>query len=520
MSSVNNNSLEHLPSKKANGLIHFDLDGKIFFISLNVRHFLLAKYSIDAVVGKTVQQLNDEGLTEKFYNAKNSGEANYLWHSPFLNQTTLDIIFFLVTNEEGVFSVTAHVSEISTEIFTNEVDIKKTALPANNTTIAEGVAGHNKMNYFNETNDGGWLLESISKSIPAAVYVLNLENYRLDFINEYVYTLTGYAAEEILAMDNSSIASFIETKDLLLFRRALLKTIAANNSAAETVQLFIKHKTGERRMITLTLVVFQRNNRGKVSRILGSATDITKKYNSDRYQEYVARLTELQFRKNQKLRSLSLLQGQEEERKRLARELHDGIGQLLTAIRLKLNSLEDSGLSETKLKEELGSVKELVSKTIKEVRTISYALVPIDLFDFGLEAAITQLCESADKSGLPTTFQCNLTGKRLNPTIEIEIYRIAQEGINNSLKYSKATSLDVRLVMSENAGNIKFILIDNGVGFLPDQDYIYKPNVNRSFGLRNMHERARIINGKLTIISAKGEGCVITLEAPLKLKEI
>jgi PAS domain S-box-containing protein len=386
--------------------------------------------------------------------------------------------------------------------------------------VAVGADITDKMNYLNEVESRNRLFDSISKSIPAVVYVFNLEESRLDFINDYVFTLTGFTAEEMMRTNRKMRASIIDPSDYSIFKSSLLKLTTENASTEESCQLTITHKSGERRVITLTHIVFQRNSISKPTHILGSVIDITEKHKTDKYKESVAKLQELQYRKNQKLRSLTLLQGQEEERKRLARELHDGIGQLLTATRLKLNAMEDVPPAEPKFQLLFSDVKDLVLKTIQEVRAVSYALVPIDLFDFGLDAAVMQLCETAKKSGLPALFQSNLKGKRLNSTIEIELYRIAQEAINNCIKYSKAKSLDVQLSVNNSAGHIKLMIIDDGVGFNPDQNYIYKKNTSRSFGLRNMHERTRIINGKLSIISEEGEGCVIIVEAPLKLVDL
>jgi signal transduction histidine kinase len=143
------------------------------------------------------------------------------------------------------------------------------------------------------------------------------------------------------------------------------------------------------------------------------------------------------------------------------------------------------------------------------------------LFDFGLDPSIQQLCETArQNSGISVSYSSNLNNRRLNPTIEIELYRIIQEALNNSIKYSGAESIDINISHNDKKGSLKVLVIDDGKGFDYDPDYVYKKNKTRSYGLRNMNERTRIINGKLNIISRKGEGCVISVEVPLKLNEI
>lgn len=368
--------------------------------------------------------------------------------------------------------------------------------------------------------DKGEIFSSVSASVPVVIYLLNLAEEKLEFVNEHVFALSGYTVEECMTMDKEEIFGLVAQQDLPQLIQSFSRLVLDPKMQMTGNSFRIRHKDGELRRVTSRDTVYKRDAKGNVTHLLGAITDVTEQFNSERYREAITRLKEIQQKRTQKIRSLSLLQGQEEERKRLARELHDGIGQLLTAVRIKLNDIEEKTGSEM-LDKQIADVKALVLKTIKEARNISYALVPIDLYDFGLEPSVRQLCDTAAlNTGLNVSFSSNLNNERVNPTIEIELYRIIQEALNNSIKYSDAASIDINLIHNEKQGSLKVLVIDDGNGFDYDPDYIYKKNKTRSFGLRNMNERTRIINGKLNIISRKGEGCVISVEVPLKLNEI
>jgi PAS domain S-box-containing protein len=353
---------------------------------------------------------------------------------------------------------------------------------------------------------------------PIFVFLFNLSTLKIEFANEYVFSLTGYSSAEFKERTVEEIMNMVPTEDLNNLRMAFEVMMSGQDSDYYGNSFRIRHKDGSLKRVNSKERVYKRDSEGHPTHLLCSVMDVTEQYSAERYKEALTRLQSLQQKKTQKIRNLSLLQGQEEERKRLSRELHDGIGQLLTAIRIKLNDIEHQNIEDAKLKAKIEDVKDIVIQTIKEARNISNALVPIDLYDFGLDSALKKLTETARQhAGCEVSFNSNLDGHRLNPTIEIEVFRITQEAVNNSIKYASAKSIDVNLSYSEKNGTLKIMIIDDGNGFDYDPDYIYKKNTSRSFGIRNMNERARIISGKLAIISHKGQGCVISLEVPLKL---
>ena len=152
------------------------------------------------------------------------------------------------------------------------------------------------------------------------------------------------------------------------------------------------------------------------------------------------------------------MEGQENERKRIVRDLHDGVGQLLTGIRLRVQMMEH----EEKLRDEIMS---LINETIAEVKRVSYNVMPNALVDFGLEAALRGLCDHVKKYP-PMTIDFNYVKEfdhALSFDISIAVFRIVQEGFNNIVKHSGATHADLDVLDREN--QLYLLLKDNGRGF-------------------------------------------------------
>ena len=200
----------------------------------------------------------------------------------------------------------------------------------------------------------------------------------------------------------------------------------------------------------------------------------------------------------------ALLEGQENERKRITRELHDGIGQLLTVTKLRTELIED----QDEIKSE---IKSLINETIAEVRRLSYNIMPGVLVDFGLEAALKDFCENIKKySGLQInfTYHKELKISRVNFEISVAVFRIIQEALNNVIKHAQATTADLKITEKEN--EILITIKDNGKGFKREQN-------RKGFGLLNMNDRANLLNGSFFIDSTTGSGTTIEIKIPLPL---
>lgn len=218
-------------------------------------------------------------------------------------------------------------------------------------------------------------------------------------------------------------------------------------------------------------------------------------------------------------RDLELLSGervnaQEEERRRIAREIHDSLGQLLTAIKFNVEIFEDAvNLEGNEERQRIEDIKSLLDNAMSEAREISYNLMPSVLVDFGLTPALQLLCEQFSKrDNLRILFHSNGADDRLDPAIEIGLYRIAQEALNNVAKHAEAQEVNVQLI--GDSQTIRLTIDDNGKGFYVPRFGIGK-QVRRGMGLVSMRERAASFNGVFTLDSKPGRGTEIIIEIPV-----
>jgi signal transduction histidine kinase len=218
-------------------------------------------------------------------------------------------------------------------------------------------------------------------------------------------------------------------------------------------------------------------------------------------------LTERQVRLVRE-KSAALIEGQEMERRRIVMELHDGVGQLLTVVKLRMEMIE----GQDALKQE---VRNLVNDTIAEVRRISYNVMPSSIVDFGLEAALNGLCGNIRRiAQFVLDFKyVKEHEESLNFEISIAVFRIVQEGLNNIVKHSKATKVNLYVV--EGTEYIYIVLKDNGSGFIKEN------TMNKGgFGLNGMKERAKLLEGDLSITSEVGQGTTIEIQIPLSREQL
>ena len=203
-------------------------------------------------------------------------------------------------------------------------------------------------------------------------------------------------------------------------------------------------------------------------------------------------------------RSSALLEGQENERKRLASELHDGLGQMLTVVKLRLSAAQTD--------DKLDEIKNLLDETITEVRRISNNLMPAVLLDFGLEAGLRLLCRNtSEHTGVQIEFSFDRTEARpVHFEVSISLYRIAQEGLNNIIKYAGASKAKVSVLQYKDHINME--ISDEGKGFALNE---YYASDKESKGIKNMRERAKILKGTFRIESELNKGTIITIEIPL-----
>lgn len=213
-----------------------------------------------------------------------------------------------------------------------------------------------------------------------------------------------------------------------------------------------------------------------------------------------------------KVRNRYFIKGQEEERARLARDLHDEVGQMLTALKIRVSNLQNNSNS---FETNLNDIKLILTETITSVRNISYDIMPNTLFEFGLKRAIESLFESFFRNLNSINFEIknNLSQKRFSKDFEINIFRIIQEILNNIIKHSNATSVKIHLHETET--EFAIFVTDNGNGF-NFETVASPPELKLTSGLSSLQQRVDFLDGDLEIESNVGEGCKIKVNLKIK----
>ena len=200
-----------------------------------------------------------------------------------------------------------------------------------------------------------------------------------------------------------------------------------------------------------------------------------------------------------------VVEAQELERKRLARELHDETGQALTSILLGLKPLEEATTGNGR--EAVAAVRELVVSTLQDVRRLAVELRPSALDDLGLVPAIDRLAQSYGGSGLTVDVEAQIGDARLPEPVETTLYRIVQEAVTNVAKHAEARHLSITLTRKN--GSVVAIIEDDGKGFDP------QAAESDGLGLLGMRERLALVGGTLRVEAAAGTGTTIAAEVPL-----
>lgn len=202
-----------------------------------------------------------------------------------------------------------------------------------------------------------------------------------------------------------------------------------------------------------------------------------------------------------------LTEAKEEEHKRLAQELHDGVGQSLYSISIALDNIIQR-VQDEKLHAYVKEVREELGRVMEDVKLYAQQLRPKSLDALGLIPTIQSLIQSL-QSKMPNTlfsFQTNVY-TRLSPTMEINLYRIIQEALHNVMKYAKAT--EVRISIEQTERELLVSVVDNGVGFHVEEK-------REGLGLKHIQERVFHLGGETTITSAPMEGTTIFVRVPLE----
>lgn len=201
-----------------------------------------------------------------------------------------------------------------------------------------------------------------------------------------------------------------------------------------------------------------------------------------------------------------IVETQEIERGRLARELHDETAQALTSILLGLKRIEDIAESED-VRAALADLREAVVAALQDVRRLAIELRPRALDDFGLVPALERLTQGvAEQADIAVDLESRLPEARLPEEVETVLYRVVQEALNNVVKHAGAKHVSV--VLSQKGGAVAAVIEDDGRGFAPERS-------DRGAGLLGMRERVALVYGRLTLESSEGTGTTVVVEVPL-----
>ncbi|MDR1115348.1 MAG: sensor histidine kinase [Tannerella sp.] len=207
-----------------------------------------------------------------------------------------------------------------------------------------------------------------------------------------------------------------------------------------------------------------------------------------------------QFKKEKQLiATQAILEGETAERSRLARDLHDGLGGMLSVIKLNLNEINNSSVLRNTNVDRFNSAMKMLDQSIVELRRIAHHMMPESLLRFGLKTSIDDFCRAIPHAH----FQYYGSEDRLERRLEVLLYRCAFELVNNAVKYANAKDIHVQLIVDN--GLVSLTVHDNGAGFDPLRNTI-------GTGLRNIRTRVSAFNGKIFINSSPGKGTEVSIE--------
>jgi len=335
---------------------------------------------------------------------------------------------------------------------------------------------------------------------PLPMWVVDTGSLRFLAVNDAALRLYEYSRDEFLAMTVNDIR---RPEDDEAFRDFL-------GHAGDVHYGVFRHvkKTGE--PIDIDGVGHLVAWRGRPARLV-QINDITERLRTQQTLERLNRELEVS---HERLRALSrrLFEVQEEERKRLARDLHDDVGQALTALKIQVESIARPG-NELTARSRIDEIVDTVQHTLERVRQISLSLRPPQLDDLGLAAALrSHLDRQARVAGLHAHFEAEDAPQELAPDAETACFRVAQEAINNVLRHARARNLWVRLFTA--GGRLAISVRDDGRGF--DLDSVRARAANgASLGLVGMEERMALAGGSFELRSAPGQGTVLLATFPV-----
>ena len=330
-----------------------------------------------------------------------------------------------------------------------------------------------------------------------SVAIFLVHEGKISYANPSASQTTGYANQELVGREFRSLIHPDE-RDLPFLKR--LEQGAANevsqSAASERRQIRLLTSGSEECWVDLSLGVTDLDD--KTYWVI-TAYDITRAIRADRTQKDLLRW---------------LVTVQEEERRRISRELHDQMGQDLTALTLGLKSLEHEIIVAGPGLERLKQLKRLTYELGEEVHRVAFELRPTSLDDLGLRSSLNNYIEEwSERSGIRVEFETTgLKDGAIASPVATSIFRIVQEALNNVMKHSGASR--VSLIFDHRPGDLRVIVEDNGCGFNVEKLQQTLGGVRR-LGLLGMQERAELVGGTFVVESETGKGTTVYVNIPL-----
>lgn len=260
----------------------------------------------------------------------------------------------------------------------------------------------------------------------------------------------------------------------------------------------------------LEVALIPARQRGSATELFLLASEVTERKRARQALDGLNQERLLEEVERGKQRSRQITDAQEKERLRIARDLHDGIGQQLTSLKFSLESLRPE--TPERNAEKIPQLRELSKEIIRSVRTATFNLAPPELTDYGLVAALEKMATELSRlTGERIVFQNKGFSNRLDPTAEINLYRIIQEAVNNAIKYAGANYILIALSCGKSL--LSITIDDDGDGFDPDE--LAEEANGGGHGLTNMEDRIHDINGRIFLRSDPESGTRITINVPI-----
>ncbi len=302
------------------------------------------------------------------------------------------------------------------------------------------------------------------------------------------------------------------------FQRFKESDIKAAYEEAKEIQMLIKFKREEEKSLLAQRTDLEKRLKNAYVVVnkaenLVSRVSIAMDYLNGNLKDVFEHLEDIKQKQDL---GIKIIKAQEVERQRIAREIHDGCAQLMANSVLKAELCEKliDTRNKDEIKYELQQLKDSLRYCLKDVRKIIYDLRPMSLDDLGLIPTIERYVRNfEEETQIHISFSCTDYPVMVDPSIQLAIFRIIQEGLNNIRKYSKASTVMINLEIVKDF--IHLLIIDDGIGFCVEEK-LTQSKKNSGFGLYIMKERAQLLRGKFDIQSDLGIGTRIKVTIPLK----